>query len=145
MKIDLILVKQISILSAFFGAIAGILTVIPYIGGISFTFELCFVAPLVIWLLLKYKCIVKDSINDGIIIGAISGFVSFLAFCALYVPISVILVKFFSYSASYGTAFIFKYSNLFLLTVVSVFMAVLSATINAFTGLLTYCILKWLK
>lgn len=144
-NINWILIKQISILSAFFGAVAGILTVIPYISVVSFIFLLCFIAPIVIWLLIKYDCISLDSVQKGIITGALSGFVSFMAFSIIYVPLSMILMKLFSYSANYGVGMIFRHSGFFLLMTISVFMSVLSATLNAFTGFLTYCVIDLIK
>ena len=144
-NINWILIKQISILSAFFGAAAGILTVIPYIGVVSFIFALCFIAPIVIWLLIKYGCISLDSVQKGIITGAIAGFVSFMAFSVLYIPISFLLMKFFTFSANYGVGLMFRHSNFFLLMTVAVFMSTLSMTINAFSGFLTYCVIDLLK
>lgn len=144
-NINWILIKQISILSAFFGAIAGLLTVIPYIGVVSFAFVLCFIAPFVIWLLIKYNCITLDSVQKGIITGALAGFVSFLAFSVIYVPISAILMKFFSFSANYGVGLMFRHANFFILMTVAVFMSFLSATVNAFSGFLTYCVIDLIK
>ena len=145
MDINWILIKQIAILSAFFGAAAGILTIIPYIGVVSFVFVMCFMAPVVIWLLIKYGCITLDSVQKGIITGAIAGFVAFMAFSVFYVPISWLLMKFFTFSANYGVGLMFRHSNLFLIMVIAVFMSTLSMTINAFSGFVTYCIIDLMK
>ena len=72
MNINFILLKQIAILSAFFGAVLGALTLIPYLGVISFVFLICFISPLVIWILVKYNCLSLYSIKDSVITGAIS-------------------------------------------------------------------------
>lgn len=97
MDINYVLLRQISILSVFFGAILGAVTLIPYLGVVSFVFLLCFISPIVIWLLTKYDCLSYLSTKDSIIIGAISGFVSYLGFSIIYVPISVIFNEVFSY------------------------------------------------
>ncbi len=142
MDINFTLLRQISILSAFFGAIAGILTLIPYVGTVSFIFLICFIAPIVIWILVKYNCLSLSSIKDGIITGAISGVVSYLAFSAIFIPVSVILVKFFGLASNYGVGLMLNNAGFFILTVVSVFMSVVSATVNAFTGFITFYVIE---
>lgn len=145
MKIDFILLKQISVLSVFFGALLGFVTLIPFIGTFSIVFLFCFIAPLVIWNLVKYNCLSLTSIKDSVITGAISGFVSYLGFSIIYIPISVVLMKFFNLSANYGIGITLMNANFFILVVLSVFMGVLSATVNAFTGFLTFYILEIIK
>ncbi|MBQ3819463.1 hypothetical protein II810_03345 [bacterium] len=145
MKIDLVLLRQISILSGFFGLVAGFITLIPYINIFSFIFLICFIAPIVIYLLAKYDCISLTSVQDGIIIGALSGFISYLAFSVIYIPISILLIKLFGYSANQGIALLLGNANLFILVIVSIFMGVLSATVNAFTGFLAYYVMEFLS
>ena len=145
MEKNLILLKQISILSVFFGAILGALTLIPYVGVVSFIFLICFIAPLVIWLLVKYNCLSLDSIKDGIIVGAISGFVAYISFSIIYVPISVILMKLFHIAANQGVGFMLENASFFLLVVISIFMGVLGATINAFTGFLSFYVIDFIN
>ncbi len=145
MDINFILLRQISILSVFFGILLGVITLIPYAGAISFTFLICFVAPLVIWILIKYGCLSLTSTKDSIIVGAITGFVSYMGFSIIYVPISVILMKFFHLAANYGVGLMLGNASFFILIVISVFMGVLSATINAFTGFLTFYVLEFLN
>ena len=140
MNINFILLKQIAILSAFFGAILGAITLIPYLGILSFIFLICFIAPLVIWLLVKYNCLSLDSMKDSIITGAIAGFVSYLGFSIIYVPISVILMKLFHIAANAGVGFMLGNATFFYL-----FMGVLSATVNAFTGFLTFYVIDFIN
>lgn len=142
MNINYILLRQISVLSIFFGALLGAVTLIPYVGTLSFIFLICFISPIVIWLLIKYNCLSLSSIKDSVIVGAISGFVSYLGFSIIYVPISVILMKLFHIAANYGVGLMLENANFFILVVISLFMGVLSATVNAFTGFLTFYILE---
>jgi len=65
-----------------------------------------------------------------------------MAFSIIYIPVSIILIKLFGFSANQGVAVILKNANFFILTVLSAFMGVLSATVNAFTGFLTFYILE---
>lgn len=143
MKFDYILLRQISILSAFFGAIAGIITIIPFIGTFSFIFLLCFIAPLVVWILHKYNCISSSTIKDGIIIGAIVGFVAYLAFSVIYIPISIILLKLLKFAANQGIGLMLNNAGFFILTVTSIFLGVVGATINAFTGFITLYVIEF--
>lgn len=141
MDINWILLRQISVLSIFFGVLLGCITLIPYIGTVSFVFLICFMAPLVISILIKYGCLSLNSIKDSVLIGAIAGFVSYVGFSIVYVPISVILMKFFHLAANYGVGLMMQNANFFILVVISVFLGVLGATVNAFTGFLTFCVL----
>ena len=145
MNINYILLRQIAVLSIFFGLLLGVVTLIPYAGAISFVFLLCFVAPLVIWILVKYGCLSLSSIKDSVIAGALAGFISYLGFSIVYVPVSVILMKFFHLAANYGVGLMLGNASFFILVVISVFMGVLSATINAFTGFLTFYVLDFMN
>ena len=145
MNINFILLKQIAILSAFFGAVLGALTLIPYLGVISFVFLICFISPLVIWILVKYNCLSLSSIKDSVITGAISGFIAYIGFSIIYVPISVILMKLFHISANIGVGYMLGNASFFLLLILSLFMGVLGATVNAFTGFLTFYVLDFIN
>lgn len=145
MNINFILLKQIVILSAFFGAVLGALTLIPYLGIISFVSLICFISPLVIWILVKYNCLSLSSIKDSVITGAISGFIAYMGFSIIYVPISVILMKLFHISANIGVGYMLGNASFFLLLILSLFMGVLGATVNAFTGFLTFYVLDFIN
>ena len=145
MNYNFILLRQISILSAFFGAIAGVITIIPYIGIYSFIFLLCFIAPIVVWLLYKYNCITLSSVKDGIIVGSIAGFIAYIAFSVIYIPISIILLKTLNYTANYGIGLMLNNAGVFLLTVTSIFLSVVGATINGFTGFITFYLIEFLN
>lgn len=145
MNINYTLLRQISVLSIFFGLLLGAVTLIPYVGTFSFIFLICFMAPLVIWILVKYNCLSLTSIKDSVIVGAIAGFVSYMGFSILYVPVSVVLMKFFHLAANYGVGFMLQNASFFILIVVSIFMGVLGATVNAFTGFLTFYVIDFLN
>ncbi len=141
MDINWVLLRQISVLSLFFGLLLAVITLVPYIGTLSFIFLICFIAPLVIWILVKYNCLSLTSIKDSVIVGAIAGFVAYMGFSIIYVPVSVVLMKFFHLAANYGVGLMLQNANFFLLVVISMFLGVLGATVNAFTGFLTFCVM----
>ena len=64
-----------------------------------------------------------------------------MGFSIIYVPISVILMKFFHIAANYGVGLMLENANFFILVVISLFLGVLSATVNAFTGFLTFYVI----
>ena len=142
MEINFVLLRQISVLSIFFGALLGAVTLIPYVGTISFIFLLCFIAPLLIWILIKYNCLSLASIKDSVITGAIAGFIAYFGFSIIYVPISVVLMRFFHIASNYGVGLMLQNANFFILIVISLFLGVLGATVNAFTGFLTFYVLN---
>lgn len=108
-------------------------------------FLISLIAPLVIWLLVKYNCLSLSSTKDSVIVGAIAGFVAYLGFSIIYVPISVLLMKVFHLVANVGVGFMLGNATFFLLVVISLFMGVLGATINAFTGFLTFYVLDFIN
>lgn len=136
-----IIVKQTAILSAILGGILGFLTLIPFVQGFSFLFLLVGVAALVIVYMKKNDLIGIIDVKEGAVLGAIIGFVSFIAFSIVFIPLVTIigwLLSFFNvhnYIAS-GLSF-FIQSGFFVLIMLIIFIALLSALMNAFTGLVT--------
>lgn len=144
-RMDKSLLKLILILSAFLGVLFGVLTAIPYIGVFAFWILLCFASVLVIVFLMRVKVLELYTVNESAVIGGIIGFVSFMVFCIVYVPIVVILYKFFNYSVNPGVSLMLGSANIGIILILSVFMSVLSATLNAFTGFITYFLKEFLK
>lgn len=135
---DKSLLKIIILIAAFNGALGGVLTVIPFAGQVAFWILLCFASVIEMVFLIKTRVLNLYTIQESITIGAIIGFVSFMVFCIVYVPIVIILMKVFNYYSNYGIAVMLGAANFGIVFILSVFMAVLSATINAFTGILTF-------
>lgn len=68
-----------------------------------------------------------------------------MGFSIIYIPISVILMKAFHLAANIGVGFMLGNANFFLLMIISLFMGVLAATVNAFTGFLTFYVLDFIN
>ena len=83
---NLLLLKQLAILSAFAGAILGFVTVIPYISMISFLVLILCLSAFVLAYLKQNDLIGIISIREGCIFGAVIGFVSFIAFSIIFNP-----------------------------------------------------------
>ena len=139
------LLKLILILSCFLGAICGFLSLLPFLGGLIFFILLSLSSVIVIIFLMRSNLLQLESIPESITIGSIIGFVSFIAFSIVYMPLVIILMKAFKNYTNYGVALSLSNANLFIIIVVSIFMAVLCATINAFSAFLLYYITEVFK
>ena len=135
---NLLLLKQLAILSAFAGAILGFLTVIPYVSAISFWVLILFLSAFVLAYLKQNDLIGIISIREGCIFGAIIGFVSFIVFSIVYTPISMILGWLIpSYTQGFLRFFLSSFGSVVVMILLIVFMAGISALFNAFAGLIT--------
>ena len=135
---NLLLLKQLSVISAFAGVILGLITVIPYIGFVSFMILLLFLSAFVIVYLKQNELIGIISIREGCIFGAIIGFVSFLAFAVVFTPISMLLGWLIPvYTQGFMRFFLNSFGSFVVMLFLIVFMAGISALFNGFTGLVT--------
>lgn len=130
--------KQSVLLSLFLGASLGIVTVIPFVGQLAFWCLLCLSSVCVILFMIKNKMLCLSTIQESVVLGALSGFVSFVGFSIFYIPVVVALAKIFQYYPNYGVSIALSNASFGLITVLVIFMGVLSATINAFSGFLTF-------
>ena len=77
---NLLLLKQISLISIFAGAILGFITIVPYLSFLSFMLLIICLSAFVIVYLKQNDLIGIISVREGCIFGALVGFVSFIAF-----------------------------------------------------------------
>ncbi len=131
-----LLFKQMSILSGLLGLILGVLTIIPFICNFSFFALFVMAAPIIMIYMKKMQMMGILDIRQGAMYGAIIGFVSFLGFSISFVPLATIIG--FIYKGSYylGVSLLFR-SGFFVLIMMIFFVALLSALMNSFSGLVT--------
>ena len=86
----------------------------------------------------KLEMLSVKSVQESAVLGAIIGFISFIGFSVLYIPLIIALAKFFQIYPNYGVSMALSNASFGLIIVLVIFMAVLCATINAFSGFLTY-------
>ncbi len=135
---NLLLLKQISLISAFAGVVLGAVTIIPYISFLSFMLLILFLAAFVIVYLKQNDLIGIISIREGCIFGALIGFVSFIAFSAVFTPISMLLGWLIpSYTQGFLRFFIGSFGSFVVMIFLIIFMAGISALFNGFAGLVT--------
>lgn len=135
---NLLLLKQLSILSTFAGAILGLVTVIPYVSALSFMTLILFLSALVLAYLKQNDLIGIISIREGCIFGAVIGFVSFIAFSVVYTPISMLLGWLIpAYSQGFLRFFMTSFGSFVVMILLMILMAGISALFNGFAGLVT--------
>jgi MFS family permease len=135
-----LLVKQTAILSAILGGILGILTLVPFIQGFSFLFLFLGVAALIIIYMKRNDLIGIIDVKEGMALGGIIGFVSFIAFATVFIPLDLLfgaLLGIFKLPYNTYGLNIFIQSGFFVLVIIIIFMGILNALMNAFSGLVT--------
>ncbi len=135
---NLVILKQLAILSAFAGIALGLVTIIPYISFISFMILLLFLSAFILVYLKQNELIGIINIREGCIYGAVIGFVSFIAFSVVYTPISMLLGWLIpSYTQGFLRFFLNSFGSLIVMFLLMILMAGISALFNGFTGLVT--------
>ncbi len=135
---NLLLLKQISLISIFAGALLGFVTIIPYVSFLSFMILIIFLSAFVIVYLKQNDLIGIISVREGCIFGALIGFVSFLAFSVVYAPLSMLLGWLFtSYTQGFLRFFLTSFGSFIVMVLLMILMAGISALFNGFTGLVT--------
>lgn len=132
-----IVLKQTAILSAIIGLILGVITLIPFVRGFSFLLLILAVSAVVLIYMKKNELIGIIDIREGAILGAIIGFISFLTFSVIFIPIAAIIGSIFKTYYLGWLTMLLKASGFFVLIMLVVFVATLSALMNAFAGLVT--------
>ena len=135
---NLLLLKQLSILSAIAGAFIGLIATIPFLFWISILVEIFWISAFVLIYLKQNNFIGIINVREGSIFGALIGFVSFLVFSIVFIPTSSILGLIFkSYSLDVLKFFMNDFGSFIVLVLLIVSTAGLSALFNGFTGLIT--------
>lgn len=137
--------KQITFLSIVLGAMLGLITAIPFIGSIAFWILMCIASTIIITMMTKSELLIINSVRESAVLGAIIGFTSFLGFSLFYVPIIIILAKYFNIYPNYGISMALSNASLGVIIIFVIFVAILSATLNAFSGFLTFYGINFFK
>ncbi len=139
-------VKNIVILSLILGVFLGVLAPIPYVGMIMLFSILLLAAPLVIvYMIMADRNYDIKSPKDSIITGALIGFCSNMTFAFCYSVLMVILAKVFHYTPNFFLTAMLTNSPIWLILVFIIFLGVLCATTNSFSGFATYYIINFIR
>ena len=131
-----LLFKQMSVLSGLLGLILGVLTIVPFICNFSFFALFVMAAPIIMVYMKKMQMMGLLDIRQGAMYGAIIGFISFLGFSISFIPLATIIGFIYKGSFYLGVSLLFR-SGFFVLIMMIFFVALLSALMNAFSGLVT--------
>lgn len=147
---NILLLKQIALFSSLVGGVIGIITLIPFIGTLAFLTLILFLSAIIIVYLKKNNLIGIIDMKEGAIIGAVIGFSAFAAFSVVFTPLSAIIGLIFSnyYIGHILTMFITNFGGFFVMIMLLIFIAFISALMNAFSGVVTayvYELLSGLK
>ena len=136
---NLIILKQLAILSAIAGAGLGLITLIPYVGYVSFLIAFVFLSALMLCYLKRNDLIGIINAQEGAIYGAVIGIVSFAAYLAVLAPLAAILgliIK--NYPLGF---FVYLFNNIgsfFFSTIpLAIFAILMSALFNGVSGMVT--------
>ncbi len=135
-------IKELSLLSAIFGAALGIVTLIPYIGIISFLICTFAAGSIILCYMQKMKLIGETDIKNWSINGAISGLVAFIGFSLVFIPIAALIGAITKTSYHYGITIMFK-NGFFMLLFLIAFVAITSALTNGFGAMVTAYTIKF--
>ena len=138
-------IKYIVVFSLILGVILGMFAPVPYVGIMSLFAALLLAAPLVIIYLIMDSKLDLTTTKDSILTGALIGFCTNFSFSAVYAVLMVILAKGFQYTTNYFLTAMITNSPVWLLFVFIIFIGVLCAVTNAFTGFLTYYVINFIR
>lgn len=142
---DRFLIQKIIILSLILGLALGLLAPIPVVGMIMLFLILLLAAPIVILYLIMAGELDLTSPKDSIITGAIIGFSANLTFAVSYSILMVLLAKIFHYTPNFFLTAMITNSPIWLTGTFIIFLGVLCATTNSFTGFATYYIINFIR
>ena len=142
---DKITIKNIIILSLITGLILGLLAPVPIVGMVMLLGVLIFASPLVmVYMIMDSKFDLTDA-KDSIITGAIIGFSANITFSCTYCILMALLSKVFGYTTNFFLTAMIVNSPVWLLLTFIIFLGVLCATTNAFTGFGTYYVINFIR
>ena len=142
---DKTIIQTILLLSLILGAILGLLAPIPFIGIVMLLTALLLASPLVTVYLIMDGKLDLTTIKDSIITGAAIGFVSNIAFSSVYSIVMAILAKGVNITTNFFLSAMITNSPIWLLAIFIIFIGILSAVTNAFSGFLTYYIINFIR
>lgn len=132
-------------LSLILGTILGAIAVIPKVGMLGLISALLLAAPLVIVYLIMDGKFDLTTPKDSILTGALIGFSTNLTFSICYCIIMAIMSAGFHHTTNFFLTAMITNSPIWLLLVFIIFIGILFATTNAFTGFATYYIINFIR
>lgn len=142
---DRITVKNLILCSGILGLLLGILAAVPVIGIWMLATVIILAAPCVIVYLIMDGKLDLTTVKDSILQGALAGFCASIFFSSAYSVSAVILFKTFQYTDNQILTSIITNSPLWLLLCFIVFIGIFNAVTNAFSGVVTYYVINFIR
>jgi len=140
-----VILKNLALLGLLAGVVFGVLGAIPYVGGFALFAMFFLSAPVVMLLLIMAGKLDLTTPKDSIINGALTGFFANITFSFAYSIVVALLYITIKFTTNpFLTAMIIN-SPVWLLIVIILFIGVLTATTNAFSGFLTHYIINLIR
>lgn len=135
---NLLLLRQLSIISLFFGAILGLIATIPLTFWLCILISMFWISAFIIIYLKRNNLIGIINVREGCIFGGLIGFVAFIAFALAFIPVSSVFGLIFkTYSLDVLSFFMSDFGSFVVLILLIISTAGLAAMFNGFTGLIT--------
>ena len=137
---NLLLLKQIGLLGALIGLGMGIVSLIPFIGQFLFIMYFLLLSAFIIVYLKRINVLGKITIKEGGIIGAVLGFCSIIAFSIVFIPLAALIQFIFSFKNILLDVIRYAFTSVpffFVLIFFMIFLALLCALMNGFSGAVT--------
>jgi len=145
MKVDKSQIINTIKLSLILGAILGILVFVPYINIAILLITLLMSAPAVMVYMIMDGKLELESVTHSLVVGAISGFSVNITFSAMFSILTVASALWFNYNPNVFLTAMITQSPLWLLVTFIVFIGVLFATTNAFSGVVVYYLINLIR
>lgn len=136
---NLLLLKQLATLSAFAGALLGLLGLLSYPTFILSILILTFSLSAIILIYLKQNDLIGIiNVREGCIFGSIIGFIAFIGYSIVFAPVSMLLGWLIpAYTLGFLRFFMSDFGTFIVMISLIVFMAGIAALFNGFVGLVT--------
>lgn len=142
---DKFIVKNIVIYSLILGIILGLLAPIPHVGTFILIVTLLLSAPIIMLYMIMDNKLELTTTKDSIITGALVGFVVNISYSVAYACVTFVLAKTMSYASNFFLTAMIVNSPIWLLGVFIIFIGVLCATTNSFSGFVTYYVINFIR
>lgn len=138
-------IRQLILLSMLIGGALGVLTLVPFIDIFAFLFLMFCSAPLIMWVMINVELLDIQNNRSSVVAGSLIGFWSFIGFCIIYLPLVTLLGRVFGLYNRYGISIFLGVGSFWVIVLLILFMAILSAITNAFGGFVTYYLIDYIK
>lgn len=133
--------KQIVILSALCGIALALFALLPVVVKLAvFVLMTCVSLPVII-MLRRAGALREFTVKESLITGALCGFVSYVVFSIVYLPLVYLLSSVFAISYLGGFVLMLKLSSFGLIMMFTIFISIVSVLFNSFTSLIYFYIL----